>query len=80
MKVHIQFIELGKILRVINDENYDLTAGSGLPMKGDIIHLYDKSGFKQYWVIERQWNIGNVIGQIMIYVSQTSEQARTITE
>ena len=80
LKCHVQFIEVGKTLRVISDENYDLTTGSGLPMKGDIVWLFDKTRSKQFWVVERHWHIGNIIGVITIYVAPTSEQARTICE
>ena len=84
MTVHVAFVELGEPLRPICDHEYDLTAGSGLPAVGDIVHLYDKKGkddlgrTKQFWVVERHWNIGNVIGMVTIYVVATSEQARAI--
>lgn len=79
MKVHVRFIELGKKLRVIQDQQYDLTGGEGLPIPGDCVHLYDKDRLRQFWVVERHWNIGNVIvGMIEIYVSATSEGAKKI--
>jgi len=78
MKTHVQFIEVGDRLRVILDEKYDLTQGCGLPIKGDIVHIFDGDRPKQFWVIERHWNFGNVVGMVIIYVASTSEQARTI--
>lgn len=78
MKTHVQFICVGKRLTVLLDEEYDLTQGCGLPIKGDIVFLPTKPGHKQFWVIERHWNFGNVVGMVIIYVAPTSEQARTI--
>lgn len=78
MKVHVRFVELGKKLRGIVEHEYDLTSGTGLPTKGDIVWLFDKDKAKQFWVVERHWNIGNMIGMITIYVVSTSEQAKTI--
>lgn len=78
MKVHIQFVEVGERLRVILDEQFDLTGGTALPEKGDVVWIYDKDRQRQFWVVERHWNIGNVIGMITIYVASTSEGARTI--
>ena len=78
MKIHLMFIELGERLRTICDYEYDLTSGSGLPIKGDVVWLFDKDRRKQFWVVERHWNIGNVVGQITIYVVSTSEQAKTL--
>lgn len=78
MKTHVQFIELTEPLRVILDEEFDLTSGTGLPTQGDVVWLFDKDRARQFWVVERHWNIGNVIGMIIIYVSPTSEGARTI--
>jgi hypothetical protein len=79
MKKHVQFIELGEKLRIIADLELDLTDGAGLPIKGDIVYLIDKGKYKQFWVVERHWQIGNVVGMIRIYVVSTSEQAKTIT-
>jgi len=74
-KAHIQFIELGDRLKRLLDEDYDLTNGTGLPLKGDCVFILGK----QYWVVERHWNIyDDAIGYIMIYLSPTSDQARTI--
>jgi len=80
MKVHVQFIEVTDRLRIIADEEFDLTTGSGLPIKGDIVWLYDQveKRRRQFWVIERHWNIGNVIGMVQIYVSGTSEGAKVV--
>jgi len=78
MKVHVSFVELGQKLRTICAHEYDLTSGSGLPVEGDIVWLFDKDRRRQFWVVERHWNIGNIIGNIMIYVTSTSEQAKTI--
>ena len=78
MKTHVQFVEVGLKLRVILQEDYDLTQGCGLPIKGDIVHILDGDRPKQFWVIERHWRFGNVVGMVTIYVSPTSEQARTI--
>jgi hypothetical protein len=78
MKVHVQFIEVGNHLRVLLDQEFDLTSGHGLPVVGDRVHIFDKTCTKQFWVVERHWNIGNVIGIIEIFVAPTSEQARTI--
>ncbi len=79
-KVHVQYIEVGEKLRVILDEDYDLTSGVGLPGTGDSVHIYDtkRNRSAQFWVIERHWNIGNIVGMIQIYVSPTSEDARRI--
>jgi len=82
MKTHVRFVELGERLRTICEYDYDLTSGSGLPVRGDIVWLLDRKSSlnraKQFWVVERHWNIGNVIGMVTIYVTSTSEQARTI--
>lgn len=78
MTVHVRFIEVGDKLTVLEDCQYDLTSGSGLPVKGDIVWLYSKNKHGQFWVVERHWNIGTMIGMVEIYVSPTSEQARTI--
>ena len=79
-KTHVQYIEVGEKLRVVLDEEYDLTSGSGLPAVGDTIHIYDpkRERTAQFWVIERHWNIGNVVGMVLIYVSPTSDDARRI--
>jgi len=69
MTVHITFIELKEKLRTICDCEYDLTSGSGFPIKGDVVWLYDKTRLKQFWVVERHWYIGTVVGQITIYVT-----------
>ena len=85
MKVHVKFIELGESLRVITDGEFDLTSGCGLPAIGDCVHLFDKKAnekfgqSRQFWVVERHWNIGNMMGEVDIYVAPTSEQARAIT-
>ena len=86
MKVHVKFIALGERLRVITDGEFDLTSGCGLPAVGDCVHLFDEARAnekfgqsRQFWVVERHWNIGNIIGEVEIYVAPTSEQARTIT-
>ncbi|NVM23994.1 MAG: hypothetical protein HWN68_19720 [Desulfobacterales bacterium] len=80
MKVHVQFIEWANPLRRIADIELDLTTGSGLPVKGDVVWLYDKARErqKQFWVVERHWNIGSIIGMIQVYVLPTSEGARAI--
>jgi len=78
VETHVKFIELGDKLRLILDETYDLTSGSGLPAKGDSVWLWDKDHRKQFWVTERHWTIGNVIGLIEIFVVPTSKQAKTI--
>jgi len=79
-KVHVQIIEVGEKLRLLVDQEFDLTSGSGLPVVGDSIHIYDskRSRTAQFLVIERHWNIGNVIGTVVIYVSPTSDEARRI--
>jgi hypothetical protein len=81
-KVRVRFIELGDKLRLLLDEEYDLTTGSGLPMPGDCVHIYDKGAkperMRQFWVVERHWNFGNVVGMLEIYLSSTSEGARRI--
>jgi hypothetical protein len=77
MKVHVQFIEVGDKLRVLLDQELDLTSGHGLPVVGDCVHIFDKTRIKQFWVVERHWNINNVIG-MLVFVAPTSEQARTI--
>lgn len=79
MKKHVQFIELGEKLRVVADLELDLNDGEGLPIKGDIVWLFDKTKHKQFWVVERHWTIGDMIGMINIYVVSTSEQARAIS-
>ena len=86
MKVHVQFIEVTNRLRfvhykeILSDEEFDLTSGTGLPLKGDIVWLYDQlhKRKRQFWVIERHWNIGNVIGMLLIYLSGTSEGAKVV--
>lgn len=76
MKVHVRFIEVGDKLRVILDQEFDLTSGPGLPVVGDCVHIFDKTIFKQFWVVERHWHIGNVIGALEIFVAPTSEQSK----
>lgn len=69
MKVHVKFVELAEKLRCILDEQYDLTDGSGLPLVGDVVHIHDKGRPRQFWVVERHWNVGVVIGMVTIYVT-----------
>jgi hypothetical protein len=77
-KTHIRFIELGDKLRTVLDENYDLTSGCGLPVKGDVVWIYDDPRLKQFTIVERHWHIGNIIGLIEIFVVSTVDQAKTI--
>jgi len=77
MKYHVQFIEVGKRLRMLNDVELDTEV---LPIKGDIIWLYDqkRKSRRQFSVIERHWNIGDSVGIIEIFVCETVEGAKTI--
>ena len=82
MKCHVQIVEVAEPLKVLVDENFDLTSGVGLPNIGDAIWLYvpgrKVSPHRQYRVVDRHWNIGNVIGMVIIYVSRTLEDVRTV--
>jgi len=74
----VKFIEVAKPLRIVNDVEHLET--EALPSKGDIVWLFDQNRERQvqFHVVERHWNIGNMVGIIEIYVCQTSEGAKTL--
>jgi len=65
MKHTVRFIELGTKLKVLTElENLEIEVP--LPIQGDSVWILGK----QYRVVERHWNIGNMIGMMEIFVTE----------
>ena len=79
MKCHVQIVEVAEPLKVLVNAEFDLTTGVGLPNIGDAIWLYvPEVSPHQYRVVDRHWTIDNVIRMVILYVSRTLEDVKTV--